>query len=431
MNNPFARKYATIIILLAGICFCILYAKLLIISDPLTTDTIAPQSHSDNSTNRDELKQYDNTISEITPAPTKSDQEIVAVSTSESITNESSTIPHASVGHSKDTSTVDLNSTSSTTQASLAHNTRDNKEGAGNAHHHCACSAHKHKERLSNQQKDRQSHAARKPVQSVTQSNNTIDNKIPASPHITYPAIVCGVFFSEDSNAVASKIGVKRVASYTLKHWKNPADKFFSTLEKMSKSPSHCASAQLKYHGCNMPNCIVQMQLGNTSHEQARSDIINYIDRINNDGFFSSKEEHGLMKDIVEIILEPKNVLDLSKPNIPMIELLKELKAMGHPIYVLANVSHEVYRILKNTYPELLSICNGVFISSDMKLLKQDKRALLHIMAKTELKPDQLLIIDSEPDLIENAEQMGIAAISYKNVKDTHSKLKKHGICIQ
>lgn len=257
----------------------------------------------------------------------------------------------------------------------------------------------------------------------------------PAAGKITQKSsktiIICplsGVLFTEDTNVIASKIGLSRVASYTLKSWKNPADKLFSVLQKMALEQNLPNNHVIQYQGYTMPYCFVELQLGTYTHEQVIQILNDYFDKLYAQSFFSGHEEYDLMKTIVRIILTPTEFVDISKPNTTMIEILKKLKQNGCSLYILTNVSAEIKDALSKAHPSIFNLFDGMITSSEMKMLKHDEKMLTHILNNTNTQPEQCILIDNENEIVATAKRMGIPTIQYVNTKDTKSKLKARGI---
>lgn len=245
------------------------------------------------------------------------------------------------------------------------------------------------------------------------------------------PVVICslsGVLFTEDTNVIASKVGLSRVASYTLKHWKNPADKLFSVLEKMAREKNVPNQSSMMYQGYSMPYCFVELQLGLRTHAEVIGILNSYIDTLYAQSFFSGHEEYDLMKSIVQIILTPTEFVDISKPNTAMIEIVKKLKQNGCSVYVLTNVSTEIKEVLTRAHPAIFNLFDGVVTSSDMKMLKNNEQMFTHILNTTNAHPEQCILVDSEAEALDTAQRLGITTIKYSSTKDAKNKLKKHGM---
>ena len=86
-------------------------------------------------------------------------------------------------------------------------------------------------------------------------------------------------------------------------------------------------------------------------------------------------------------------------------EFCKSAKERGYGIYVLSNASDLFYKYFPNLLP--LDFFDGVFVSSDYKMLKPDEKIYRTFLEKYGLKADECLFIDDRKENVEGATAVG------------------------
>ncbi len=95
-----------------------------------------------------------------------------------------------------------------------------------------------------------------------------------------------------------------------------------------------------------------------------------------------------------------------------MTSLVKELKAKGHKLYLLSNISigfAETY----HTVPwiqNLFHLFDGLVLSGTVNMAKPDLESYQYVLNKFSLKAEDCLFIDDNHDNVEGAEKAGIQA---------------------
>lgn len=86
--------------------------------------------------------------------------------------------------------------------------------------------------------------------------------------------------------------------------------------------------------------------------------------------------------------------------------LIRQLKQDGYNLYLLSNVSQDFHQF-KHIVPGL-SYFDGVFLSSDWKLIKPDPEIYKLFFKKFTLTPEECFFIDDLPQNIKSAEALGM-----------------------
>lgn len=235
-------------------------------------------------------------------------------------------------------------------------------------------------------------------------------------------------FITEDTKHIIRKIGVGKMASYTLTHWRNPVDACLDMLEKMSADDRHKSALFFSYKERRMPHCIIAWQQGTCLSHEVRDTLLRYAEEAHKDGFFSSVKEKDMAKTIIEIVFNPAHISAISKPIPSMVKLAKELKKQGYALYGTGNLAQEVYNILAQTYPDIMSLFDGIVTSHQTQILKTNKKFLKQVCDTYRLNPAHCIVIDKEPSLLQLAQDMGMTSVSFTQHKNLRATLKKQGI---
>ena len=101
------------------------------------------------------------------------------------------------------------------------------------------------------------------------------------------------------------------------------------------------------------------------------------------------------------------------------VEILKQLRQAGYPVFALTNWSAEKFSITKPKFP-FLNWFEGILVSGEVKLIKPDP-AIYQLLFKTfNLDPKQCIFIDDSPVNIQASIAEGMPGIVFK----TASQLK-------
>ncbi len=104
------------------------------------------------------------------------------------------------------------------------------------------------------------------------------------------------------------------------------------------------------------------------------------------------------------------------------VEILRELKRAGYPLYGLSNWSTETYPRIQHQY-DFFNLFDKIILSGDVKLIKPDPAIFnLTLQAIHRTASECLLIDDSDANII-TAKKMGFATIHFKSPKQLRTEL--------
>ncbi|MFZ7124539.1 MAG: HAD family hydrolase [Desulfobacterales bacterium] len=84
-------------------------------------------------------------------------------------------------------------------------------------------------------------------------------------------------------------------------------------------------------------------------------------------------------------------------------------KAVG-PVYILTNTNAVHEAVWSEKYRDLLSGCDGLFVSSRMGCRKPERPAYTRVIDAAGIAPDKLFFLDDSDENIQGARQAGISA---------------------
>ncbi len=115
-----------------------------------------------------------------------------------------------------------------------------------------------------------------------------------------------------------------------------------------------------------------------------------------------------------------------------MYELVKDLRENGYRTYLLSNAGNDFY-VYSKCFP-VLTLMDGMVISSDCKLLKPEPGIYKALCNKYSLNPSECIFIDDMQRNVDGAMKCGMAGIcfspSYEEVSVLKEKLRAENINI-
>ena len=251
---------------------------------------------------------------------------------------------------------------------------------------------------------------------------------IQQKPIIIFDCI--NVLFKESQAGFAQKVGYGVLASYALTHWKNPGCRCLDMLHAISKQNDQQPHLVMTLQEKTMPRCIVELHEGKKTCQEVKNEIKNAIEQLEAAHFFSSAKEKNLMQTIMNLILDPTIIAYVTEPIKPMVSLAQKLKNNGYSLYMCANIPAEFYALLQNKYASILSLFDGIIISSQIKTAKPHESVFKQLLSTYNLDPKQCIVIDNAKENMTAAQSLGMQAIVYEKQSPLTSYLKKRGVVI-
>lgn len=94
------------------------------------------------------------------------------------------------------------------------------------------------------------------------------------------------------------------------------------------------------------------------------------------------------------------------------VEILKNLKRAGTPLYALTNWSAEKFPWAKENFP-FLNLFDGIVVSGEEKIIKPNPEIYKRLLNRYNLKAENCIFIDDSPANVAAARALGMAGVRF------------------
>ena len=116
--------------------------------------------------------------------------------------------------------------------------------------------------------------------------------------------------------------------------------------------------------------------------------------------------------------------------NDEVIDLMRELKRQGYPLYGLSNWSREKFDTVKDTLP-FLPLLDDYIISGDVGVTKPHESIYRLLLERIGKPAGECLFIDDSQENVFAAQELGIKTILYRSPEQLKRDLESNGITIK
>jgi 2-haloacid dehalogenase len=109
------------------------------------------------------------------------------------------------------------------------------------------------------------------------------------------------------------------------------------------------------------------------------------------------------------------------------VEILRDLKATGLPLYVLSNMEPETFPLRLERF-DFLHWFDGHVISGLEGVVKPDPRIFRRLLRRFDLQPARTLFIDDSAVNVEAAAKIGIKAVLFESPSKLRAQLEEFGL---
>jgi HAD superfamily hydrolase (TIGR01509 family) len=236
------------------------------------------------------------------------------------------------------------------------------------------------------------------------------------------------VLFKENYNGFAQKIGYGALASYAITHWKNPGHRCLDTLHAISLQDTQKPYTTITINNRILPQCLIDLQEGTKNCDETRTTLQTAIQQLDNARFFSSSIEKNLMSTIIQLMLSPQLLSEITEPIKPVVTTAQTLQKNGYDLYLCANIPEEFYKELQKKYPTIIGLFKGIVTSCNTKKVKPEKEIFEQLLQQYNLKADQCIVIDTMQSALDVAQSLGMRGILFTKPAQLTSHLKKYGV---
>lgn len=109
------------------------------------------------------------------------------------------------------------------------------------------------------------------------------------------------------------------------------------------------------------------------------------------------------------------------------VDILRELKEAGYPLYGLSNWSAETFRRIRHQYP-FMDWFEEIVISGEVKLIKPDPLIYKLLLERIKRSAEECLFIDDSEANVTTANQLGFQTIRFESPEQLSKELRRLGI---
>ena len=106
------------------------------------------------------------------------------------------------------------------------------------------------------------------------------------------------------------------------------------------------------------------------------------------------------------------------------VELIRQMKQAGIPMYVLSNMSAENIEYLRQR--DYFELFDGIVISAEEKLIKPDTALFQRVVDRYQLEPAEMVFMDDSLPNIEAAISLGMHGVHFNGSDDCYAEVKRH-----
>ncbi len=117
----------------------------------------------------------------------------------------------------------------------------------------------------------------------------------------------------------------------------------------------------------------------------------------------------------------------LAGPIDASVEILRELKESGVPVYALTNMETWTYPGRRDRYP-FLRWFDGTVVSGFEGVAKPDRKVFELLLDRFGLDPETTLLVDDSPKNVAAARQAGMQAIEFESPDQLRTRLAEAGL---
>lgn len=242
---------------------------------------------------------------------------------------------------------------------------------------------------------------------------------------------ITGVLFKENKLKILRKIGIRRILRYIARHRVNPLTTCLNALQAIYDREKPSDTPPIIFKKRAMPHYAADWQRGLIDTTHVAQALEKHLQDLADEGYFTSIQEERLVRDILQIVLNADYLMTISRPMKRTINLVKKIREKGsYQLFILSNMGHEPFDLLKKTYPDILALFDDCIISADTHFIKPEPMIFQYFLDKHKLKAEECIFIDDQEENILAAQELGIVGILFDKVSHVRKKLKRLGVSL-
>ena len=112
------------------------------------------------------------------------------------------------------------------------------------------------------------------------------------------------------------------------------------------------------------------------------------------------------------------------------VEIFRELRAAGTPVYALTNWSAETFPIAQERF-DFLGEFDGLVVSGEVEMTKPDADIFEHLAATFDLDPADAVFIDDSLPNVETARRLGFHGVHFSGPDALRAELVRLGLPVE
>lgn len=248
-----------------------------------------------------------------------------------------------------------------------------------------------------------------------------------------------GIFFDFSVLSYVSEIGYGSILSHVVCDLTVPTDmktKIFHVVGQAQVDVVPNLKSTCDKKGRALPYLLCLYQAGRITPQEALKKAMQSHETLIKSGYFVSNREAEVIKKALRAMFTPEIQDKTINPLDDGITLLKELAALKnkdcakkYTLIALSNWDPHSFALLKKRYPEVFALFDDIIISGDIKTIKPNHEAYEFPLKKHNLKPEDCIFIDDQPENINAAKDYGIEqSLLFKNCNQIRQELDRLGV---
>ena len=244
------------------------------------------------------------------------------------------------------------------------------------------------------------------------------------------------ILLLQSKSRTTREIGISNFFGWSIPTESRITEDFFSVLNTVY--PPKPFMPSIDTSGKELPQIIKEWLRNEHTSQWCQETTMNLL----NDYEKKTRIKTNLPRAMAHVIFDPACFASVHDIDYDFIELVKNLAQQKdcygnkkHKVYLTSNHNAETYEQLLLHHKELrdiVTLCDGVIISGDIKILKPSIEFYKYVFNKFSLDLDPLIIcIEAEESFVKAVRSLGkmnTHCIHYKNVKKTRAELKTKNV---
>ena len=109
------------------------------------------------------------------------------------------------------------------------------------------------------------------------------------------------------------------------------------------------------------------------------------------------------------------------------IEIVRELKAQGTPLYCLTNFSTEKFPLMRRRF-DVFDLFDGIVVSAEIGIVKPDPAVYRYLVERFGLEAPSCLFVDDVEANVGAASSIGMQAVHYLSGRQLRRDLQMRGV---